>query len=302
MPEKWSDAMERFTTYLAAGERSRHTFQHYRSYLAQFAAWWTRDEFRPPLEPEAIKGADLRAWKHDLSNELIKTTGRERMPATVNAKLSAMRSFLMWAERSKIIKQAPDMPRPVRETRKIFKALHRNEQNRIARVIDRAGIRRDMGVFRILLNTGLRITEACKLRWRDVRIEGRKGEITVIWGKGQKRRSIPLNKEAREGFALLLPVDPDPDARVLRGQRGPIAPRGIQLMLGKYGRTAGVRITPHKLRHSFARNLLQAGIPIPTVAAIMGHESTNTTMGYLNPSDLDMEKAVNAIPSLGDEA
>jgi integrase/recombinase XerC len=86
------------------------------------------------------------------------------------------------------------------------------------------------------------------------------------------------------------------EAVILRGQRGPMTPRGVQTLLARYGAQAGLDdLSPHALRHSFCKSLIDAGVGLEQVAALAGHESLETTRRYCTPSRLDLERAVERI-------
>lgn len=77
------------------------------------------------------------------------------------------------------------------------------------------------------------------------------------------------------------------------GQRGPLNVPGVQYLVAKYAYQARLpEITPHQLRHTFGKNLVDAGVSLEQVAALLGHESLNTVMIYTRPSPGDLEKAV----------
>lgn len=66
-------------------------------------------------------------------------------------------------------------------------------------------------------------------------------------------------------------------------------------MLARLGRRAGVEVTPHVLRHSFAKKLIDAGVTMEKVASLLGHANLNTTRIYTTPSVTDLEMAVGAV-------
>jgi integrase/recombinase XerC len=118
------------------------------------------------------------------------------------------------------------------------------------------------------------------------------GTLTVRKGKGSKRRQIPLNKDARQALLSLGYSEHAGKPRpVFIGQRGPLTPRGLQILLGAYVRAAGVKdVTPHSLRHSFCKNLVDAGVSLEKIAALAGHESLETTRRYCEPSLQDLQQ------------
>ena len=66
----------------------------------------------------------------------------------------------------------------------------------------------------------------------------------------------------------------------------------MQRLLADLGRRAGVEVTPHTLRHAFAKNLIDAGVSMEKVAALLGHANLNTTRIFTTPSFTDLEMAV----------
>jgi integrase/recombinase XerC len=70
---------------------------------------------------------------------------------------------------------------------------------------------------------------------------------------------------------------------------------GLQRRLAEIGRLAGLEVTPHTLRHTFAKNLVDAGVSLEKVAALLGHSSLNTTRIYTVPGHNDLEKAVEVL-------
>lgn len=135
------------------------------------------------------------------------------------------------------------------------------------------------------------------MTWKDVTLSERKGLLTARHGKGGKHRQVPLNHDARAALVVLgYPQHAGEEAVVLQGQRGPMTPRGVQAFLARYGTLAGLDdLSPHALRHTFCKNLIDAGVGLEQVAALAGHESLETTRRYCTPSRLDLERVVERI-------
>lgn len=179
---------------------------------------------------------------------------------------------------------------------------------------------RDMAVIQTLLGTGLRISELANLRLEDVEVSERKGLVRVREGKGGKSRVVPLDNRTRsallryfeqrtnevqlkdqKGQLALAAVNKGRSSRMSRplegplfmGQRGPFSERGIDYLVRKYAYQARLEnCTAHTLRHTFAKNLVDAGTPLDQVAILLGHESLDTTKVYTRPSHGDLERAV----------
>jgi site-specific recombinase XerD len=89
-------------------------------------------------------------------------------------------------------------------------------------------------------------------------------------------------------------------APIFMGQRGHLTPSGVQRLLRTYAHSAHLEaLSPHRLRHTFCKPLVDAGVGLERVAALAGHESLETTRGYCTPSLKDLEQAVELI---GEEA
>ena len=79
-------------------------------------------------------------------------------------------------------------------------------------------------------------------------------------------------------------------------QRGPATTRAIQSILESIGEAARVEnLTPHVARHTFAKNLVNAGVSLEKVAMLLGHSSLDTTLVYTTPAMRDLEKAVGTL-------
>jgi site-specific recombinase XerD len=109
-----------------------------------------------------------------------------------------------------------------------------------------------------------------------------------------KPRSIPLSAHVRKALQAYLKVRPDEDEEdLLIGQRGPLSEWGIHAIVKKYAYQARLEdVTAHTLRHSFTKNLVDASTPLDQVATLLGHESLDTTRIYTQPSERDLERAV----------
>ena len=151
-------------------------------------------------------------------------------------------------------------------------------------------------MVKLLLHTGLRVEEAVDLRWDDVQVRERSGSLTVRKGKGPKQRTVPLNAEARAALLELKAAGPAGAPEVLHGQRGALTARGVQAILQRYQGPAKVEdLSPHVLRHTFGKDLADAGTPIQVIADLMGHESLETTRRYVQPGHDDLAAAVEKL-------
>jgi integrase/recombinase XerD len=149
---------------------------------------------------------------------------------------------------------------------------------------------RDRAMLEVLYSTGLRVSELLNLRISD--IDMRAGYVRCI-GKGDKERLVPIGRKAIDAVEQYLargrpkfarPAAPPPHNNVLFltriGRR--LSRVGIWKILHDYGMRLGLRgrLTPHKLRHSFATHLLEGGADLRSVQLMLGHADISTTQIY----------------------
>ena len=281
--------IENYIDYQKSTDKSPMTLASYRSDLIQFTVWFeaTNNEV---MRLTNITPTDARQYKQHLVDTGLR-------PPTINRRLLSLKYFLEWGWRTKKIKYRFPLPKTVKQSQAIPKWLNRCQQNQLLRHIEQLGNTRDIAIVKILLNTGLRVSELCGLKWSDITMSDRKGKLLVNAGKGSKYRDIPLNKDARLAFfSMDYTIHAGSDAFIFTGQRGALSSRGVQLMLNrlKFPEELGA-VSPHQLRHTFCKNLIDAGVSLEKVASLAGHERLDTTKLYCQPSFADLSEAVERI-------
>lgn len=282
-----SDNLTDFIISLRGAGDSDNTIKSYQSDLEQFAAWY-KETTGEKLSPNLVTSLDVAEYRQYMM------TVKEYSPATVNRKLAAIRAWLTWAQQEELIEHLPVMPKPVARQKLAPRALSRNEVNALLRAVERGGNKRDKAIIAVLLYCGLRVGELVKLRLQDVEINERSGKLTV-WGKGAKKREVPLRVEARHALAAYLEIRGanSQSDKLFLGQRGPLTVRGVAKILEKYAYQAKLNgLHPHSLRHTCAKNLVDKGVSLDKVAAILGHESLDTTAIYTKASFEDLARAI----------
>lgn len=287
------DLLKRFEDYLVGEGRSQHTIIAYRRDLALFGRWFTVSNGKP-LSPETITPIDVRQYRSYL------LTVQERKPATVNRRLASLSAFCAWARNTGLITANPvEGIAQVKETRPAPKWLEKNQQYALLRAVQEKGRARDVALVTLMLHTGLRVSEVAALKVGDLELSDRKGSVIVRGGKGGKYRTVPLNADVRGSLDLYfkrLGAVTSGDY-LFTGQRGDrLAAPGIYYLIQSYAYDAHLdKVTPHTLRHTFGKNLVDAGISIDRVAQLLGHESIDTTRIYTTPSEQDLQRDVEKI-------
>lgn len=289
--------LDAFRLYLLEADRSERTVAGYLHDLSLFARWFEQSNGEP-LSPANLTPSDVREYRQHLLLLHAK-------PATINRHLAAIRAYGNWAKDSgqtslnpvngiKGVEQVGLAPKWL--DKKGRAALERELERRVqAARTDTAQFlsRRNQAVVILLLNTGLRISELAALELSDLNLADRKGWLMVRYGKGRKAREVPLNASARSALKAWLAIRPDSISnKLFTTSEGPLSARSVQILLQDVGKAAGLEVTPHTLRHTFAKALVDGGVSLDKVAALLGHSSLNTTKVYTTPGRDDLKKAV----------
>jgi site-specific recombinase XerD len=166
------------------------------------------------------------------------------------------------------------------------------EKRLLLQAAERKGLR-EKAMFYLLFGTGVRLAEACDLKFKDILPD----RIKVV-GKGQKVREVYLPPEAYKAIKAYLnvrtPTDSREDAPYLftTKARRKMTYAFFRKICSDVAFGAGVKFHPHMARHTYATDLLKAGVSVVYVSQLLGHEDLESTAIYLHPSQLEaIEKA-----------
>jgi integrase/recombinase XerD len=208
---------------------------------------------------------------------------------TVSRRLAAIRVFLRFLtaggrDSSRILQQL-ERPKPERSLPKILSRAQVNQL--IAAPNPKSSLfARDVAILELLYASGLRATELCELKVRDVNLQV--GCVRVL-GKGMKERIVPLGRAAAEAVQRYMSesraaLEKSGRSELLFLSRSgkPLERVGLWMLVEKYGRTSGLlkRISPHTLRHCFATHLIGGGADLRVVQELLGHSDIATTQIY----------------------
>ena len=155
---------------------------------------------------------------------------------------------------------------------------------------------RDIAILETIYSCGLRISELCGLQAADIDANER---LVRVRGKGKKERLVPIGNHALDAISrywTLLreaPAGASPAFMSSPKKGGPVCPRTFQLRLKKYLAIAGLdpAVTPHKLRHSYATHMLDAGADLRSVQELLGHAHLVTTQVYTHLTTERLKRA-----------
>jgi len=155
---------------------------------------------------------------------------------------------------------------------------------------------RDQTIIIMFLNCGIRLSELTNIKMSDI-----KGDVLTIIGKGDNQRTIYLNEACYNALLRYYPVRKETNLPYLfiSAQGNKINNRTVQMMLKKHLKAAALdtdKISVHKLRHTAATILFQAGVDVRTIQDVLGHKNINTTQIYTHVNEQQKRDAFNFSP------
>jgi len=275
--------------------RAPKTLENYGRYLNRFIG------FAKIKNVEDMSEETIRQYRLYL-NRLRDHEGQPLKKVTQNYHIIALRNFLKYmAKRGIKCVSAEKVELGKQEDREVT-FLERNELNRLLEAPEGQSLiaMRDRAILHTLFSTGMRVSELCSLN-RD-EIDTKRGELSVM-GKGSKIRLVFLSPEAKESLQIYLDKRSDVDEALFiripktgnysKESNLRLTPRTIQRIVKKYAIKAGIigkSVSPHKLRHSFATDLLRNGADIRSVQSLLGHSSVTTTQIYTHVTDKQLKE------------
>lgn len=196
--------IDHFLCYLQSEDLTPGTIANYRGNLRLFGQWMTVQG----KTISALTPSDLKQYKNHLQEKY--------KPLTINTKLGHLSSFLKWCQENGYISQNPVAKIKLVRSEQYARWLTPTQVEMIlhgsAEAVSQAQAQnldffltvsvRARAIAIILLNTGLRVSELCDLKMGDVS----NGVIVVRWGKGSKRREVPMNEQAKAALDSWLTV------------------------------------------------------------------------------------------------
>lgn len=217
---------------------------------------------------------------------------RSRTPASVNRYLQDLRAAFNLARRNGKVERNPVADvKLLRENNKRVREMTEAEETAILKALDPATRRGGTDLrpmIRLLTETGLRLGEACAMRWPDVDWTG--GFLTLPETKAGEKQYIPLSTEA---LAILRGLSPG-DGYVFHWPDGrPWSEGYVTHAFAKAVRKAGITdLHVHDTRHTFACRKLRAGVDIYTVSKLLRHASVVMSERYAHLSQNHLKAAV----------
>ena len=305
--DKWT---VKFLTHLATDRgASVYTQRNYNQALTDFFHWHLTERKTAPAW-EKLQRDDFRGY--------LRYLGRTNLSrAATQLRFSALRTFYRFLVRHGIVESVPikNISLPKLEKRlprfltkqqmedllvapaKLLAA--QKEKKGPGRPISQEVCLRDIAVLETIYSCGLRVSELCGLRVDDIDWSE---QIVRVRGKGKKERLVPIGQPALKaiqvywGVLLSPPLGVQPVFRADTTKAAPLTPLQLSRRLKNYLIVAGLDpgLTPHKLRHSYATHLLDAGADLRSVQELLGHAHLITTQVYTHVTTERLKKAYDA--------
>ncbi len=262
---------------------SKNTLLAYGRDLGKFAAF---ADAQGVTSPGGVDLGIVSSWLSALAAEGLDARSAARH-------LSALRGLMRFALREGLIEKDPTAlaARP-RIARRLPDTLGVAEVLRLIQAPTPTTLRglRDRAMLSLAYAAGLRVSELVHLKLGDV--DTSRG-VVAAFGKGDKRRLVPLGEVALEHLSAYLAArarqpgrrggsSPSAATLFLSPRGGPLTRQAFWVIVGRYARIAGLRdrVHPHQLRHSFATHLLLGGADLRSVQTMLGHADVSTTEIY----------------------
>jgi integrase/recombinase XerC len=304
--DKW---IQKFLAHLATDRgASVYTQRNYSQALMEFFRWHLDERKSPPVW-ENLQRDDFRAF--------VRFLGRNNLSrAAVQLRFSALRTFYKFLIRHGAAESSPiknlSLPKPEKRLPKFltrqqmeallvapFELLKIQKSKKAGRPVSQIAALRDVAVLETIYSCGLRVSELCGLRVDDVDWSE---QIVRVRGKGKKERLVPIGRTALmaiQDYWNTFKQPPGGAAPVFFAETKKPAPlraisvaRRLKQFLAIAGLDPG--LTPHKLRHSYATHLLDAGADLRSVQELLGHAHLVTTQVYTHVTTERLKKAYDA--------
>jgi integrase/recombinase XerD len=278
-----NETIKRFERYLQCRYGDRSTPKHYMSDMRIFVR---HVGDKPPVEV-SVK---------DIDSFMDQQAAQGLSPATMNRRLAALRTFFEF-----LASEEPDRPWPNpvnwrRHKVKEGEALPRDIPDwAVAQLFAAIDDDRDRAIFGLMVGAGLRVGEVVSLRLQDLEAPSSANEMAClrVQGKGRKERMVWLTSPLYATVQVWLQKRPSSSSEHLfLNQHGrPLSEAGVQYRLHEHAERAGLQVTCHQLRHTFARRLAEQDMPIESLSKLLGHAQVQTTQIYTAGADPKLQAA-----------
>ena len=304
--DRW---IRKFLAHLATDRgASVYTQRNYRQALLEFSHWHREERQQPPIW-EKLQRDDFRNY--------LRFLGRQNLSrAAIQLRFCALRTFYKFLIRNGVVETSPiknlSLPKQGRRLPKYLTVQQMKDlldapaklaatprHKGPGRPISAGVCLRDVAVLETIYSCGLRVSELCGLLVEDIDWSE---QLVRVRGKGKKERLVPIGEpavKAIQNYWRMLKQPPSGHSPVFfteTRKSAPLQPVQLSRRLKQYLVIAGLDpgLTPHKLRHSYATHMLDAGADLRSVQELLGHAHLVTTQIYTHVTTERLKKAYDA--------
>jgi integrase/recombinase XerD len=273
-----NELLQKLETELKIRGFSKETVKAYLFHNSKFMHFISK-------QPDAVAEDDLKLYLANLISD------RKLSPASV----ALVRSSLLFAYNQIMNKaisgiKTPKIQRknPIILTKEEIKLMINKSLNDKSRLL-----------IQVLYSSGLRVSECLNLALED--IEFSQGICNVRQGKGNKDRITVISKGLLDTLRTYLESNKIASGMIFRNRSGGrLTERNVQKIVAATAKRAGItkKVTPHKLRHSFATHLMESGVSIRVIQELLGHSNLQTTQIYTHVSRENIKGIISPLDTI----
>jgi integrase/recombinase XerC/integrase/recombinase XerD len=295
-----SELIDYYEVCNKAEGKSHKTISWYSANLRRFCSYLEKRHL-----PDSIDGVDIKLLR-DYVLYLLKRNRFENRPythvkgeplsaATIHGHVRTLRAFFSWLVEEGLTEE--NIARDLKPPKLVKKAVSTLSDEEIIAILHTLNFKnhceaRNLTIFMLLLDTGLRIGEIVGMKMEDVHMgEG----FLKVMGKGKKERIVPIGNNAQKALQRYLfrhrprAAHPGIENVFLSIYGNPITENSMKLMFARLGQRSGVhRLHAHLCRHTFATRFLINGGDVFTLQQILGHSSLEMVRHYVNLASNDI--------------
>jgi integrase/recombinase XerD len=278
-PTKLEDAFEDFILSRQAMMVAKRTIIFYNGTAGKFVEFLLRNG---KSDPEDITSRDIREYLNTYINRGCKES-------YVHGHARAIRTFLRFMHQEGYVPKVVKFQMPPSGNNQHLPHLTDEELNQVLDACDKP---REKALILFMVDTGVRRAELLSLNWGDVDIQS--GKVHIARGKGNKSRTVVVGPKTRRALlSYRRSLDwYDEHAPLIQTEFGTrLKPMGLRSLLLRLGEKAGVHVSPHALRRTFATLCLRAGMSPLHLQGLLGHSTLEMTRRYIQMISDDLVEA-----------